>query len=265
MFISLKKNVCKLNNFIATFRSKECLPYLQKSDHAHILNLSPPLNLSPHWFAQHVAYTMAKYGMSMCVLGMAEEFKSKNISVNALWPKTAIHTAAIEMLTGPDSNQFSRKPDIMADAAYEILSKDPRSIKSGQFYIDEDVLRSAGISDMKQYACVPENADNLMPDFFLDALPDDVAKFVPSSTQSSSAGSGKIDGLFSKIEQQLDEDLVKRVNAVYAFNVKGDEAGLWYIDLKNGSGKCGKGESPTPADATLTMDSKNFFAMFSGN
>lgn len=196
---------------------------------------------------------------------MAEEFKSKNISVNALWPKTAIHTAAIEMLTGPDSNQFSRKPDIMADAAYEILSKDPRSIKSGQFYIDEDVLRSAGISDMKQYACVPENADNLMPDFFLDALPDDVAKFVPSSTQSSSAGSGKIDGLFSKIEQQLDEDLVKRVNAVYAFNVKGDEAGLWYIDLKNGSGKCGKGESPTPADATLTMDSKNFFAMFSGN
>lgn len=201
----------------------------------------------------------------MCVLGMAEEFKSKGVSVNALWPKTAIHTAAIEMLTGPDSNQFSRKPDIMADAAYEILSKDPRSIKSGQFYIDEDVLRSAGITDMKQYACVPENADNLMPDFFLDSLPEDVAKFVPAAAQSSSAGSGKIDGLFSKIEQQINEDLVKRVNAVYAFDVKGEEAGLWFIDLKNGSGKCGKGECPTPPDATLTMDSKNFFAMFSGN
>jgi len=246
--------------------SKECLPYLQKSNHAHILNLSPPLNLSPHWFGQHVAYTMAKYGMSMCVLGMAEEFKSKGVSVNALWPKTAIHTAAIEMLTGPDSNQFSRKPDIMADAAYEILSKDPRSAKSGQFYIDEDVLLSAGITDLKQYACVPENADNLMPDFFLDALPQDVAKFVPGTTQNSapSAGSGNIDGLFLKIEQQLNEDLVQRVNAVYAFNVKGEEAGIWYLDLKNGSGKCGKGESPTPADATLTMDSKNFFAMFSG-
>lgn len=208
---------------------------------------------------------MAKYGMSMCVLGMAEEFKSKGVSVNALWPKTAIHTAAIEMLTGPDSNQFSRKPEIMADAAYEILSKDPRSAKTGQFYIDEEVLRSAGISDMKQYACVPENADNLMPDFFLDALPEHVAKFVPASAQSSSAGSGKIEGLFSKIEQQLNEDLVKRVNAVYAFDVKGEEAGLWYLDLKNGSGKCGKGDSPTPADATLIMDSKNFFAMFSGN
>lgn len=207
---------------------------------------------------------MAKYGMSMCVLGMAEEFKSKGISVNALWPKTAIHTAAIEMLTGPDSNQFSRKPEIMADAAYEILSKDPRS-SSGKFYIDEDVLRTAGITDLKQYACVPENADNLMPDFFLDTLPEDVAKFVPGATQASAAGSGKIDGLFAKIEQQLSEDLVKRVNAMYAFNVKGEEAGLWYLDLKNGNGKCGKGESPTPADATLTMDSNNFFAMFSGN
>lgn len=243
------------------------MPYLQKSNHAHILNLSPPLNLSPHWFAQHVAYTMAKYGMSMCVLGMAEEFKSKGVCVNALWPKTAIHTAAIEMLTGPDSNQFSRKPDIMADAAYEILSRDPRSTKSGQFYIDEDVLRNAGITDLNQYACVPENAHNLMPDFFLDSLPEDVAKFVPAAAQSSSstAGSGKIDGLFSKIEKQINDDLVKRVNAVYAFNVKGEESGLWYLDLKNGSGKCGKGESPTPADATLTMDSKNFFAMFSGN
>ncbi|KAJ6638080.1 Hydroxysteroid dehydrogenase-like protein 2 [Pseudolycoriella hygida] len=244
--------------------SKECLPYLQKSDHAHILNLSPPLNLSPHWFAQHAAYTMAKYGMSMCVLGMAEEFKSKGMCVNALWPKSAIHTAAIEMLTGPDSHKFSRKPDIMADAAYEILTKDPRSAKSGQFYIDEEVLKSAGITDMIQYACVPENADNLMPDFFLDAPPEDIAKFAPKSPESSSTGSGKIEGLFSKIEQQLNEDLVKRVNAVYAFNVKGEEAGIWFLDLKNGSGKCGKGESATPADSTLSMDSKNFFEMFTG-
>lgn len=210
---------------------------------------------------------MAKYGMSMCVLGMAEEFKSKGIAVNALWPRTAIHTAAIEMLTGPDSNQFSRKPDIMADAAYEILSKDPKTAKSGQFYIDDEVLQAAGITDLKQYACVPENSHNLMPDFFLDTKPEDAKKFLSTSNQSSASGGGgggQIVGLFAKIEQQLNEDLVKRVNAIYAFNVKGEEAGLWYLDLKNGSGKCGQGESATPADATLTMDSKNFFAMFSG-
>lgn len=213
---------------------------------------------------------MAKYGMSMCVLGMAEEFKTKGVSVNALWPKTAIHTAAIEMLTGPESSQFSRKPEIMADAAYEILSKDPRSTKTGQFYIDEEVLNAAGITDMKQYACNPENAHNLLPDFFLDIAPEEIVKRVPAAaamaatSTPAAGGSGQIEGLFSKIEQQLSEDLVKRVNAVYAFNVKGEESGLWYLDLKNGSGKCGKGDSPTPADATLTMDSKNFFAMFSG-
>lgn len=97
--------------------SKECLPYLQKSNHAHILNISPPLNMKAHWFANHVAYTIAKYGMSMCVLGMAEELKSMNIGVNALWPQTGIHTAALDMLI-EDSKNFSRKPDIMSDAAY---------------------------------------------------------------------------------------------------------------------------------------------------
>lgn len=141
--------------------SKECLPYLKKSNHAHILNISPPLSMKPHWFANHVAYTMAKYGMSMCVLGMAEELKSQNIAVNALWPQTAIHTAAMEMLSGEDSATYSRKPEIMADAAYAILIKEPRSI-TGNFLIDEKVLKEAGISDMIQYACVPENADKLI-------------------------------------------------------------------------------------------------------
>lgn len=98
--------------------SKECLPYLQESNHAHILNISPPLSMKPHWFSNHVAYTMAKYGMSMCVLGMAEEFKSMNIGVNALWPQTAIYTAAMDMLSGGDSSDLSRKADIMSDAAY---------------------------------------------------------------------------------------------------------------------------------------------------
>jgi NAD(P)-dependent dehydrogenase (short-subunit alcohol dehydrogenase family) len=127
--------------------SKICLPYLKKSSHGHILNISPPLDMTPHWFAMHVAYTMAKYGMSMCVLGMAEEFKKFNIGVNALWPATTIHTAAIEMLSGPESARYARKPDIMADAAYEILSRDPKT-SSGNFFIDEDVLKSVGINDL---------------------------------------------------------------------------------------------------------------------
>lgn len=110
---------------------------------------------------------MAKYGMSMCVLGMAEEFKGKGIGVNALWPQTAIATAAIELIAGSDSNNYTRKVDIMADAAYAVLSTDPRKT-TGNFFIDEKVLKEQGITDFVQYACAPENADNLMPDFFLD-------------------------------------------------------------------------------------------------
>jgi NAD(P)-dependent dehydrogenase (short-subunit alcohol dehydrogenase family) len=147
--------------------SKECLPYLKKSKHAHILNISPPLNMSPKWFAPHVAYTMAKYGMSMCVLGMAEELKPLNIGVNALWPKTVIYTAAMDMLAGGNSSKFSRKDTIMADAAYEVLTRDPKST-SGNFYTDEGVLRETGMKDFKQYACYPENEHKLMMDGFLE-------------------------------------------------------------------------------------------------
>ena len=140
-----------------------------KSKHAHILNISPPLSMKPHWFSNHVAYTIAKYGMSMCVLGMSEEFKDQHVAVNALWPQTAIHTAAIEMLNGPESSKYARKPDVMADAAYLIISTAPQQAPTGQFYIDEDVLSRAGIHDLKQYACDPSNADNLQQDFFLDS------------------------------------------------------------------------------------------------
>jgi NAD(P)-dependent dehydrogenase (short-subunit alcohol dehydrogenase family)/putative sterol carrier protein len=251
--------------------SKECLPYLQKSSHPHILNISPPLNMSPFWFGMHVAYTMAKYGMSMCVLGMSHEFKDLGIGVNALWPRTAIHTAAIEMLTGPESASWSRKPDIMADAAYEILCRDPKKA-TGQFYVDEDVLREAGVKDFTDYACIKENADKLMPDFFLEVPPELIAKYGPLASEGqkkeaakgASKPSGKIEGLFQKIESMLSEEIVKKTNAVYQFNVKGDEAGIWHCDLKNGKGAVGKGEPPVPADATLTMDGKNFFDMFAG-
>lgn len=110
--------------------------------------------MTSKWFANHVAYTMAKYGMSMCVLGMAEEFQPFNIAVNALWPRTAIYTAAIEMLTGPDSGNWSRKPEIMADAAYQVLSGDPKNC-TGQFLIDDEVLEKAGIKDFVQYCVNP--------------------------------------------------------------------------------------------------------------
>uniref|UniRef100_U5EZ86 Hydroxysteroid dehydrogenase-like protein 2 n=1 Tax=Corethrella appendiculata TaxID=1370023 RepID=U5EZ86_9DIPT len=250
--------------------SKECLPYLRKSKHAHILNISPPLNMAPHWFANHVAYTMAKYGMSMCVLGMAEEYKKDGIAVNALWPRTAIYTAAMEMLTGKESSTFSRKPEIMADAAYEILKRDPKQC-TGNFFIDDKVLTEAGVKDLVQYACVPENADKLMPDFFLDVGPEELAKFAAEGSHaaqvkksSAAASGGQIDELFAKIESLLSEEICKKTNAIYQFNVKGNEAGVWFADLKNSPGKVGKGEPTTKADATLTMDSKNFFDMFTG-
>nr|CAD7258169.1 unnamed protein product [Timema shepardi] len=240
-------------------KSKVCLPYLQQSNHAHILNLSPPLNMNPFWFKNHVAYTMAKYGMSMCVLGMAEEFKDSNIAVNALWPKTAIHTAAIEMLSGPEAGDVSRKPEIIADAAYAILIKEPRTF-TGKFFVDEDVLRDEGIQDLSQYAVNPANADNLMMDFFLDAP--DVAS--SQSDIKRPGGGTKIAKMFDVIQHNLNPELVAKTNASFLFVVKGDEEGTWFVDLKSGKGSAGKGKPPSGPDATLTMNEKDLFDMFTG-
>jgi len=145
--------------------SQACLPHLRKAANPHIINLAPPLNMSPRWFKDHVAYTMAKYGMSMCTLGMAEEFRAHGIAVNSLWPRTTIATAAIEMNFPEVILKASRKPAIMADAAYVILSRDSRRA-TGNFYIDEAVLREAGVTDFEQYAVSPGTA--LYTDLFLD-------------------------------------------------------------------------------------------------
>jgi citronellol/citronellal dehydrogenase len=143
--------------------SQKALPHLLKADNPHILNISPPLSMSPRWFGPHVAYTMAKYGMSMCVLGMAEEFKGK-VAVNALWPRTAIATAAVQnLLGGDDAMARCRKPEIMADAAHAVLTHGLDY--TGQFLIDDDVLRAAGVEDFDPYAVSPGN--ELLPDFFL--------------------------------------------------------------------------------------------------
>jgi citronellol/citronellal dehydrogenase len=147
--------------------SQKCIPHLQDAARAgrnpHILNLSPPLNMQARWFAPHVAYTMAKYGMSMCVLGMAEELRAAAVAVNALWPKTIIATAALNMIPGVDAKR-GRKPEIVADAAHAILTSDARTC-TGNFFIDEDVLRAHGAADLSAYAVDP-GVDPL-PDLFL--------------------------------------------------------------------------------------------------
>jgi citronellol/citronellal dehydrogenase len=160
--------------------SKLCMPHLKQSANPHILNLAPPLDMSPKWFAPHVAYTMAKYGMSMCTLGMAAEYKKTGIGVNSLWPLTAIDTAAVRNLLGGDAmTKMSRKPEIMADAAHVVLSR-AASDCSGNFFIDEEVLRESGVTDFDQYAHEP--GGQLAGDFF---VPDDVFDRVPTKVLRS--------------------------------------------------------------------------------
>ncbi|MEO9170129.1 MAG: NAD(P)-dependent oxidoreductase [Candidatus Baltobacteraceae bacterium] len=149
--------------------SKATIPALAKSHNPHILNMSPPLDMKTRWFSHHVAYTMAKFGMSMCTLGMSEELKSQRIAVNSLWPLTTIDTAAVRNVLGGDSMaKVSRTADIVADAAVNILNRDAGTC-TGNFFIDEEVLREAGVTDFAKYAIDPESP--LMPDFF---VPDDV-------------------------------------------------------------------------------------------
>ena len=145
--------------------SRTCLPWLRKSENPHILVLAPPLNMVEKWFAPHVAYSMAKYGMSMCVLGMAGEFREDGIAVNALWPRTTIATAAVNMLGGDELMQHSRKPEIMADAACAIVTRPSREF-TGNFCIDDAVLEDEGISDLSGYAVNPDLP--LAPDFFVE-------------------------------------------------------------------------------------------------
>ena len=145
---------------------QHCIPHLKESSNAHILNLSPPINLNPKWFGNHVAYTISKYGMSMIVLGLAEELKKYKIAANALWPKTTIATAAVQNLLGGDYLiQKSRKPEIVAEAAYYILSK-PAVECTGNFFIDEEVLMKEGITDFSSYAVNPQQ--ELMNDLFVE-------------------------------------------------------------------------------------------------
>jgi len=148
--------------------SQACLPYLEKAKNPHILTLSPPLDLRPKWFAPHLAYALAKFGMSLCVLGLAEELAGRGIAVNALWPRTLIDTAALQVIGGEALGRHARSPEIVAEAARAILARDSRTC-TGRFFIDDEVLREEGVSDLSRYASVPES--ELYPDLFVDPLP----------------------------------------------------------------------------------------------
>jgi citronellol/citronellal dehydrogenase len=149
--------------------TQACLPHLSASAQAgrnpHVLTMSPPLSMKPHWFERHTAYTMAKYGMSMCTLGHAAEFKPQGIGVNSLWPRTAIATAALQMIPGVDVGRC-RTPQILADAAYLILTSDPRTT-TGNFFIDDELLAQHGVTDLERYSVTP-GTTRFIPDFFVD-------------------------------------------------------------------------------------------------
>ncbi|XP_064625344.1 hydroxysteroid dehydrogenase-like protein 2 [Lineus longissimus] len=242
--------------------SQKCLPHLLKASNPHILNISPPLNMDPKWFSGHVAYTMAKYGMSMSVLGMAGEFKEQGVAVNALWPRTAIYTAAMEMIGGGDEiAKQCRKVDIMSDAAYAILCKDSSSF-TGQFAIDDEVLKAAGVTDLEQYSCVP--GAKLLPDFFLEVDSAQLAQQIEEGGGKPAFQAGGVAKTLATMKSMLSEDLCKSIGGVIMFDLKGAEEGIWYMDLKNGSGSVGQEAPSTDADCTMILDSEDFIKLFKG-
>ena len=145
--------------------TQACLPWLLRAPNPHVLMLSPPLSMQPRWFAPHVAYTMAKYGMSLCVLGMSEELRDRGVAVNALWPRTVIATAALNLLGGGETARHGRTPAVVADAAHAVLTRPARSC-TGNFFVDEEVLRGEGVTDFARYAVEP--GQELLPDFFVE-------------------------------------------------------------------------------------------------
>ncbi|CAF1663769.1 unnamed protein product, partial [Adineta ricciae] len=246
--------------------SKVAIPYLKKSSNPHILMNSPPISLNPFWFKSHVAYTVAKYNMSLYALGLSAELRESGIAVNALWPKTAIDTDAITLIAGDDHRKRCRRPEIMADAAYAILTQDSRSC-TGNFFIDETLLRQQGVTDFDQYAVVPGTKDFVL-DFFLDEnlsqLQQDKSPLgMPKSAASAASGAApSVEQIFDQIKTLLKPELLKQINSVYAFDLQGDK---WYLDMKNDNGSAGQGEPPSgKAQCTFKMSKSDFAAMFAG-
>ena len=262
--------------------SKYAIPYLKKASNGHILNISPPLVMQPIWFSNHVAYTMAKYGMSMCVLGMAAELKNQGIAVNALWPRTAIWTAAMAMLGGENDqvSQKCRTTDIMADSAYAILSKDAKSI-TGNFFIDEEVLRSEGVTDFDAYAVSKGN--KLLGDFFLpDHLKEGldmlggISNSAPAQESSSDSSSGSQDAsaneeslgegpaakIFQVAREMIDEKIKNEINSVLVFVISGKN---YLVDAhKSRPLRIALVSELPKSDVTLITDEATFTKMSTG-
>jgi len=213
------------------------------------------LSMKPIWFKNHTAYTIAKYGMSMCVLGMSAELKDNGVAVNALWPRTAIYTAAMEMLGGGDEvAKQCRNVDIMADAAYAVLTREA----TGNFYIDDTVLSEEGVTDFEQYAIAPGNP--LILDFFLEdsdvTFQEQVEQHKAAAAPSSGGAVAKI---FGDIKDSTNDKIVGDVKGVFKFIVDDD---VWYVDLKNGSGDVHKNQMDH--DVTMTMKENDFVDLFTG-
>ncbi|KAK6102806.1 short chain dehydrogenase family protein [Brugia pahangi] len=236
--------------------SQKCIPFLKNGRNPHILNISPPLNMAKHWFTNHVAYTMAKYGMSMCVLGMHEELRHFNIAVNALWPRTAIWTVAMEMISTKAAQNNCRKPTIMADAAYALLSRDSTNY-TGNFVIDEEILREEGMKDFDQYSVNP--GATLLEDFFLS----DVAETANFGTATSILS---LDVLIDETKQRITPDIVQKIQAIYQFDViEGPKIHSVYFNLKNGQGGIHKSLDNTQhVDVHFTIDLQTLYKLFSG-
>ncbi|OZC06549.1 hydroxysteroid dehydrogenase-like protein 2 family protein [Onchocerca flexuosa] len=236
--------------------SQKCIPFLKNGKNPHILNISPPLNMAKQWFANHVAYTMAKYGMSMCVLGMHEELRPFNIAVNALWPRTAIWTAAMEMISAGSARNNCRKPTIMADAAYAVLSRDSTNY-TGNFVIDEEILREEGIQDFDQYSINP--GATLLEDFFLS----DVAEIGSPETATSILS---VDAMINEVKQRITPDIVQKIQAIYQFDVvEGAKIHSVYFNLKNGQAGIHKTLNNTKdVDVRFITDPQTLCKLFNG-
>ncbi|KAL3993596.1 short chain dehydrogenase family protein [Acanthocheilonema viteae] len=236
--------------------SQKCIPFLKNGKNPHILNISPPLNMAKQWFANHVAYTMAKYGMSMCVLGMHEELRPFNIAVNALWPRTAIWTAAMEMISSGTVQNSCRKPTIMADAAYALLSRDS-TYYTGNFVTDEEILREEGIQDFDQYSFDP--GATLLEDFFLP----EIAETTDSKTTTSILF---LDVMINETKQRITPDMVQEIQAIYQFDVmEGEKIHSIYFNLKNGQGGVYKSSNNTEhVDVHFITDLQTSCKLFSG-
>ncbi|CAI4228292.1 unnamed protein product [Auanema sp. JU1783] len=247
--------------------TKTCLPYLKQGKNPHVLNISPPLLMETQWFQNHVAYTMAKYGMSMCVLGMHEEFRPHGIAVNALWPLTAIWTAAMDMLSAGEGAKGSRKPAIMADAAYAVLSRNSRDF-TGNFAIDEDILREEGLNDFGKYAVDPDSP--LTPDFFIPGGKYDSVFLNANPNRKKSRESinktvveQEINAITQSIGDVITPDIVSKLGAVYQFKISGSINKVITLDLKNGNGAVKEGGNDA-ADVKFELSDEDFPLLFTG-